>query len=181
MRLWVDATRLAAYNLTVSDLERALRQQNVDLPSGRIESVSREFPVRLRGRMDEPGEYENLILASRNGSQVKFSDIGRVELGPSDYRQFTYFRGRHAVSVSVLRQSQSNVLDVTRAVKALIPILQADMPEGVIVQVSSDHSVFIERSVREVYKTLWEAAVLVVLMIFSRWCSRSVSWWTTPS
>jgi multidrug efflux pump len=166
MRLWVDATRLAAYNLTVADLERALRQQNVDLPSGRIESVAREFPVRLRGRMDEPGEYENLILASRNGTQVKFSDIGRVELGPSDYRQFTYFRGRHAVSVSVMRQSQSNVLDVTRAVKALIPILQADMPEGVVVEVSSDHSVFIERSVREVYKTLWEAAVLVVLMIF---------------
>ena len=166
MRLWVDATRLAAYNLTVSDVERALRQQNVDLPSGRIESVAREFPVRLRGRMDDPHEYENLILASRSGSQVKFSDIGRVELGPSDYRQFTYFRGRPAVSVSVIRQSQSNVLDVTRAVKALIPILQADMPDGVVVEVSSDHSVFIERSVHEVYKTLWEAAVLVVLMIF---------------
>ena len=65
-----------------------------------------------------------------------------------------------------MRQSQSNVLDVTRAVKALIPTLQADMPEGVVVEVSSDHSVFIERSVREVYQTLWEAAVLVVLMIF---------------
>lgn len=166
MRLWVDATKLAAYNLTVSDLERALRQQNVDLPSGRIESLSREFPVRLRGRMDNPHEFENLILATRGGSQVKFSDIGRVELGPSDYRSFTYFRGRHAVSVSVMRQSQSNVLEVTRAVKALIPILQADLPEGVRVQVSSDHSVFIERSVREVYQTLWEAAVLVVLMIF---------------
>ena len=166
MRLWVDATKLAAYNLTVSDLERALRQQNVDLPSGRIESLAREFPVRLRGRMDEPREYENLILASRGGSQVKFSDVGRVELGPSDYRSFNYFKGRYAVSVSVLRQSQANVLDVTRAVKALIPILQADLPAGVRVQVSSDHSVFIERSVHEVYKTLWEAAVLVILMIF---------------
>lgn len=166
MRLWVDATKLAAYNLTVADLERALRQQNVDLPSGRIESLAREFPVRLRGRMDEPHEYENLILASRGGTQVKFSDVGRVELGPSDYRNFTYFKGRHAVSVSVLRQSQANVLEVTRAVKGLIPILQADLPEGVRVQVSSDHSVFIERSVHEVYKTLWEAAVLVILMIF---------------
>ena len=87
MRLWVDATRLAAYNLTVADLERALRQQNVDLPGGRIESLSREFPVRMKGRMDRPSEFENLILSSRNGSQVKFSDIGRVELGPADYRQ----------------------------------------------------------------------------------------------
>ena len=166
MRLWVDATKLAAYTLTVADLERALRQQNVDLPSGRIESLSREFPVRLRGRMDNPHEFENLILASRNGYQVKFSDVGRVELGPTDYRNFTYVRGRPAVSVSVYRQSQSNLLDVAREVKALIPVLQAELPKGVQVMVSSDYSVFVDRSVREVYKTLWEAAVLVILMIF---------------
>jgi multidrug efflux pump len=166
MRLWVDATRLAAYNLTVGDLERALRQQNVDLPSGRIESLAREFPVRLRGRLDNPHEFENLILANREGYQVKFSDIGRVELGPTDYRNSTYVRGEHAVSISVYRQSQSNLLEVANAVKALIPILQAEMPEGVRVMVSSDYSVFVERSVREVYKTLWEAAVLVILMIF---------------
>lgn len=166
MRLWVDATRLAAYNLTVADLERALRQQNVDLPSGRIESVAREFPVRLRGRMDEPTDYENLILASRAGYQVKFSDVGRVELGASDYRNETYVSGRHAVSTSVLRQSQANLLEVAQRVKELIPVFEADLPEGVRVRVSSDYSVFVERSVREVYQTLWEAAVLVILMIF---------------
>ncbi len=167
MRLWVDATRLAAYNLTVGDLERALRQQNVDLPSGRIESLAREFPVRLRGRMDNPHEFENLILASRNGYQVKFSDVGRVELGPTDYRNFTFVKGEPAVSVSVYRQAQSNVLDLANGVKALIPVLQAELPEGVTVMVSSDYSVFVDRSVKEVYKTLWEAAVLVILMIFA--------------
>jgi multidrug efflux pump len=166
MRLWVDATRLAAYDLTVSDLENALRQQNVDLPSGRIESMSREFPVRLRGRMDDPHAFENLVLANRDGYQVKFSDIGRVELGPADFRNFTYFRGRQAVSVSVLRQSQANLLEVANEVKALIPVLQADMPEGVKIEVSNDNSVFVDRSVHEVYKTLFEAAVLVILMIF---------------
>jgi multidrug efflux pump len=166
MRLWVDATRLAAYNLTVSDLERALRQQNVDLPSGRIESLAREFPVRLRGRLDEPHEFENIILANREGYQVKFSDVGRVVLGASDYRNQTFVKGYHAVSLSAYRQSQSNLLDVARAVKALIPVLQAEMPDGVQVMVSSDTSVFVERSVREVYQTLWEAAVLVILMIF---------------
>jgi multidrug efflux pump len=166
MRLWVDATRLAAYNLTVSDLERALRQQNVDLPSGRIESLAREFPVRLRGRLDEPHEFENIILANREGYQVKFSDVGRVVLGASDYRNQTFVKGHHAVSLSAYRQSQSNLLDVARAVKALIPVLQAEMPDGVQVMVSSDTSVFVERSVHEVYQTLGEAAVLVILMIF---------------
>ncbi len=166
MRLWVDATKLAAYGLTVSDLERALRQQNVDLPSGRIGSLTREFPVRLRGRMDDPREFENIILASREGYQVKFSDIGRVELGPSDYRNQTYVNGKHAVSLSVARQAQSNLLDVAKRVKELIPILRAELPEGVEVMVSYDTSVFVDRSVREVYKTLWQAAVLVILMIF---------------
>jgi multidrug efflux pump len=166
MRLWVDATRLAAYNLTVSDLERALRQQNVDLPSGRIESLAREFPVRLRGRLDNPHEFENIILANREGYQVKFSDVGRVVLGASDYRNQTFIKGFQGVSLSAYRQAQSNLLDVARAVKALIPVLQAEMPEGVQVTVSSDTSVFVERSVSEVYQTLWEAAILVILMIF---------------
>jgi multidrug efflux pump len=166
MRLWVDATKLAAYNLTVSDLERALRQQNVDLPSGRIGSLTREFPVRLRGRMDDPREFENIILASREGYQVKFSDIGRVELGPSDFRNHTYVNGKHAVGLSVARQAQSNLLDVAQRVKELVPLLRAEMPEGVEVMVSFDTSVFVERSVSEVYKTLWQAAVLVILMIF---------------
>ncbi len=166
MRLWVDATRLAAYSLTVADLERALRQQNVDLPGGRIESLSREFPVRMMGRMDEPAEFENLILASRNGTQVKFSDVGRVELGPADYRQDSYYNGRPAVSVQVLRQSTANLLEVANAVKALIPILQVEMPEGVKVEVSSDFSIFVGRSVERVFHTLFEAAALVILMIF---------------
>lgn len=166
MRLWVDATKLAAHNLTVADLDRALRQQNVDLPSGRIEAIAREFPVRLRGRMDNPQEFENLILSSRGGYQVRFKDIGRVELGASDTRSYTFFRGRHSVSVSVLRHSQANLLDVANAVKGLIPILQSEMPEGVEIAVSRDYSTFVERSVREVYNTLWEAGVLVILMIF---------------
>ncbi len=166
MRLWVDPRRLAAYNLTVADIDQALRQQNIDLPGGRIESVAREFPVRLRGRMDEMVEYENLVLATRNGYQVKFSDVGRVELGSEDYRSFTYFKGRPTVAVQVLRQSRSNLLEVAQAVKALIPVIQAEVPDGVRVEVAFDSSVFVERSVHEVYTTLFQAATLVILMIF---------------
>ncbi len=166
MRLWVDPDRLAAYNLTVADVERALRQQNIDVPGGRIESVAVEFPVRLRGRMDNAPEFENLVLATRGNYQVKFADVGRVELGSDDYRNQTYFKGRSTVGVSVVRQSRSNLLEVTNAVKAMIPVIQADVPEGVRVEVAFDSSVFVERSVHEVYKTLWEAACLVILMIF---------------
>src|SRR5476651_25857 len=81
MRLWLDSDRLAAYGLTVSDVEGALRRQNVEIPSGRIESVSREFPVRFLGNLGETADFENLVLATRGNSQIKFKDIGRVELG----------------------------------------------------------------------------------------------------
>jgi multidrug efflux pump len=166
MRLWVDSDRLAAHQLTVTDIEAALRQQNVEIPGGRIESSAREFPVRIEGRMTQVAEFENLVLATRGGHQVKFSDVGRVELGSEEYRSESYFKGLPTVGVQVLRQSQANLLDVANGAKAMIPLIQADLPEGVNVNVGFDSSVFVERSVREVYKTLWEAAVLVVLMIF---------------
>ncbi|MDP2138267.1 MAG: efflux RND transporter permease subunit, partial [Candidatus Didemnitutus sp.] len=166
MRLWIDSDRLAAHQLTVADVENALRQQNVEIPGGRIESTSREFPVRIEGRMTEVLEFENLVLATRGGHQVKFSDIGRVELGAEEYRSESYFKGKPTVGVQILRQAQANLLDVANGAKAMIPLIQADMPEGVNVEVGFDSSVFVDRSVKEVYHTLWQAGVLVVLMIF---------------
>ncbi len=166
MRLWVDSDRLAAHQLTVGDVENALRQQNVEIPGGRIESNSREFPVRIEGRMTRVAEFENLVLATRGNTQVKFSDVGRVELGAEEYRSEAYFKGKPTVGVQILRQAQANVLDVAGDVKAMIPLIKADLPDGINVNIGFDSSVFVDRSVREVYKTLWEASVLVVLMIF---------------
>jgi multidrug efflux pump len=166
MRLWVDSDKLAAHELTIGDVESALRQQNVEIPGGRIESSSREFPVRIEGRMTQVAEFENLVLATRGSHQVKFSDIGRVTLGSEEYRSESYFKGKPTVGVQVLRQAQANVLDVANAVKEMIPHIRADLPAGVNVDIGFDSSVFVDRSVREVYKTLWEASVLVVLMIF---------------
>lgn len=166
MRLWIDSDRLAAHALTVADVERALFQQNVEIPGGRIESVTREFTVRTQGNLVEVSDFENLILAVRNGHQVKFTDIGRVELGQNDYRGESFFRGRPTIGVQVFRQSQSNLLDLAEGVKAQIPLIQASLPKGVSIDIGFDSSVFVDRSVKEVYKTLWEAAGLVILMIF---------------
>ncbi|HEY0967749.1 MAG TPA: efflux RND transporter permease subunit [Opitutaceae bacterium] len=166
MRLWVDSDRLAAYGLTISDVENALRRQNVEVPSGRIESLTREFPIRLIGQLNEVPEFENLVLATRGTYQVKFSDIGRVELGQEDYRAETYFRGRPTVGLQIMRAAQTNMLEMANGVKALIPIFQAEMPEGILIELSKDDSEYVARSVDKVYQTLYEAAVLVVLMIF---------------
>ena len=166
MRLWVDAERLAAQGLTVGDVEAALRAQNVDVPSGRIESRTREFPVRLDGRLAEVSDFENLVLATRDGYQVKFRDVGRVELGSNDYRSDNRFSGRNTIGVRVLRQSQANLLDVAAAVKAMVPEIRRNLPADINVDIAYDTSVFVDRSVKEVYRTLLEAGVLVVLTIF---------------
>lgn len=168
MRLWVDPDRLAAYELTVADVENAIRQQNVEVPGGRIESVAREFTVRLQGNMSEVSDFENLILARRGNYQIKFTDVGRVELagGINDYRNEATFNGATTVGVQVVRQSQANLLDVANSVKALVPTIKRDLPEGVDLAISYDTSVFVERSVKEVYRTLLEATVLVVLVLF---------------
>jgi len=166
MRLWVDTDRLAAYKLTIADVERALRQQNVDVPSGKIESMTREFGMRLEGRMNSVIDYDNLVLATRGDTQVKFSDIGRVELGANDYRIAAFYNGRTTIGLQVEKQSQANLLSVASEVKALLPEIRGNLPEGVNLQIAYDTSSFVERSVAEVYDSLYIACALVVLTIF---------------
>ncbi len=140
----------------------------MEIPGGRIESLSREFTVRVQGNMSEVVEFENLVLATRGNSQIKFSDVGRVELGGgiNDSRNESFFKGQVSVGVQVIRQSQANLLDVANAIKALVPSIQRELPEGANLTISYDTSVFVDRSVKEVYKTLIEATVLVIFVLF---------------
>ena len=166
MRLWVDTDRLAAYSLTISDVERALRQQNIDVPSGRIESMTREFGMRLEGRMNNAVDFENLVLATRGDTQVKFADVGRVELGSNDYRIQAFYNGRTTIGIQVEKQAQANLLGVANEIKALLPEIRKNLPEGVNLDIAYDTSNFVERSVMEVYRSLYIACALVVLTIF---------------
>ncbi|MGI8605091.1 MAG: efflux RND transporter permease subunit [Verrucomicrobiales bacterium] len=165
MRVWLDTDRLAAYQLTASDVERALREQNVDIPGGRVESLTREFTVRTEGDMNDPAQFEDLVLATRGEVQIKLKDVGRAEIGSEDYRTRSTYNGKPTVGVGVVRQSQSNLLEVAAAVKELIPIIQRDLPEGAILQLSFDSSQFVLRSVDEVYMTLIQAVGLVIFVI----------------
>lgn len=166
MRIWLDPSRLAAYDLTAAEVEASLRQQNVDIPGGRIESVDTEFPVRLLGDLQQPEEFEKVVVATRGQTQVLLSDVGRVELGSEDYRTRTYFNGMEAVGLGVVRQSQSNMIQVSDHVRATIPRIEAQIPEGVGLMLAVDRSEFVRDSVREVYKTLAWAFTLVILVVF---------------
>ena len=166
MRLWINPEKLASYALTANDVENALREQNVDVPGGRIESFAREFTVRTQGELTDPAAFDELIIATRGNSQIKLKDIGRAELGSEDYRTRTFFNGKPTVGLGVVRQSKSNLLEVADGVKKLIPVIEAELPDGISVTVGYDSSDFVQRSVDEVYKTFFEAFLIVLVVIF---------------
>ncbi|MGE0310090.1 MAG: efflux RND transporter permease subunit [Lautropia sp.] len=166
MRIWIDRERLAAYALTVQDVENALREQNVEVPSGRIESVDREFNVLSRTGLSTPEQFRAVVVKDVRGFPVLISDIARVALGPEDERRTSTFRGRNAIIMGIVKQATANPLDVSLALREVLPQLVRDVPEGMHVDIGYDRSVFIEESIGEVYKTIAEAVVLVVIVIF---------------
>jgi multidrug efflux pump len=166
MRLWLDRERLAAYALTPQDVEEALRRQNVEVPSGRIESSSREFTVLSETDLRTPEEFNRIIIREVNNYPVRLRDVGRAELGAQDERNIVRVNGNPAVGMGVVKQSTANTLSVARAVKAEIPKIQAALPPGMDLGIAFDTSVFIENSIDSVYEVMAEALLLVVLVIF---------------
>ena len=166
MRIWLDRARLAAYGLTVQDVEDALRQQNVEVPSGRIESLDREFTVLSRTGLVTPAEFGRVVVQDADGFAVRLSDVARVVIGPQDERRVTRFKGASAVIMGIVKQATANPLDVSVAMRAVLPELTRDLPDGMNAEIAYDRSVFIEKSIEAVYTTIAEAVGLVVLVIF---------------
>ncbi|MES2125084.1 MAG: efflux RND transporter permease subunit [Gemmatimonadota bacterium] len=166
MRVWLDPNELSARQLTVQDVLAAIRTRNVEVPAGRIESSQREFTVRSLGDLKTPLEFGDLVVSNGNGVLIKLRDIARVELGPADERSAIRFSGVPAVGVGVIRQSKANLLDVSEAIRAELPRIQAALPPGVTLVPAFDQSVFVQRSISDAQRTLIEAAVLVVIIIF---------------
>ncbi|HJR34140.1 MAG TPA: efflux RND transporter permease subunit, partial [Gemmatimonadales bacterium] len=166
MRIWLSVTALAAHDLTVQDVVRAIQARNVEIPAGRIESDRREFSVRSLGELKTPQEFAAMVVAASNGQVVKLGDIARVELGAEDDRSIFRFNGRPAVGLSVVRQSKSNLVEVADAVREALPEIEAALPPGVTATLGYDQSIYVKRSIKEAEETLIIAAGLVVLIIF---------------
>ncbi|MCO5099644.1 MAG: efflux RND transporter permease subunit [Burkholderiaceae bacterium] len=166
MRVWLDPDRLAGFSLTPADVEGALRRQNVELPSGRIESRQREFTVVSQSDLQRVSEFENVVVRNVAGYAVRIRDVARVTLAPQDERSIVRFNGRDAISLGLIKQATANPLTLAHALKAELPRLRAELPEGVTVDIANDNTLFIERSIESVYRTILEATVLVAAVIF---------------
>ena len=167
MRIWLDRQAMAAQDITVADVEQALRNQNVELPAGRVESTRKEFTVRVTRLFNSAEDFRQLVVRQGDdGHLIRLRDLATVERGAEDDR--SVLRGNRVpmVGLGVVRQSKANTLDVAHAVKREAEKVNASLPEGMELIQSYDTSVFIEASITEVYKTLAITAVLVVAVLF---------------
>jgi multidrug efflux pump len=166
VRIRLDAQRLGAYQLTVLDVVNALRRENVEIPSGRIESRAREFVVKTEGEFPTPAAFNDLVVTFRGDVPIRLHQLGVAEEGDENERTIGRFNGAPSISLGVLKQSKANTVDVARAARAEVEALQPALPPGYRLQVGFDAARFIEDSVTDVQQSLLLAGVLVVLVIF---------------
>ena len=166
MRIWLDRNKMAAFNVTPQEVEAALRQQNIEVPGGRIESVEREFTVLTQTDLNKEVEFENIILRKSNNYLVRLKDVARIEQAAKSERVVTRFNGKSAVALGVVKQSVANPLSVSDGIQARLPKIREALPEGMKVEIAYDSSVFISRSIDSVFTTIFEAVALVVVVIF---------------
>ena len=166
MRVWLDAERMAAYRLTSQDVEDAIRRSNLELPAGRIESQQREFSVTSQTDLIKAAQFGDITIRNVNGFPIKIRDVAKVEEGAADDRSRVRLNGKHAISAGVIRQATANPLELSKGVREMIPRLAQDLPSDMSINVANDNSVFIEKSIKSVFKTILEAVILVALVIF---------------
>lgn len=167
MRVWLDKNQLAAHNLTVDDIEAALRAENVELPAGSIESKERQYTVRMARTYRTEAQFSSLVVKhGSDGHLVRLGDIAKVIKGTVDDRNLFRGNGVAQVGIGIIKQSTANTLDVARGVIIEKDRLNATLPKGITVEDSYNSAIFIERAIHEVYITLALAITLVIIIIY---------------
>ena len=166
MRIWLDPVKLAAYGLTPVDVKNAITSENVELPSGSIEGNTVELTLRTMGQMHTAQEFNNVILKESNGNIVRVSDVGQAELGPADIKSYMKMNGIPMVGAVVVPQPGANHIDIADAVYERMENMKKDLPDDVHYTYSFDNTKFIRASIDEVKNTVYEAFILVIIIIF---------------
>ena len=166
MRLWLDPIKMSGYGITPVDVKNAVDNENVELPSGSIEGNTIELTIRTLGLMHTADEFNDLIIKEDNNQIVRFSDIGRAELGPADIKSYMKMNGVPMVGVVVIPQPGANHIKIADAVYDRMERMQKDLPEDVHYNYGFDNTKFIRASIDEVEQTVYEAFILVIIIIF---------------
>lgn len=165
--LWLDRTKLEGYQLSVQDVIDALRTEHIEFPGGRLETGAREYVVKTKAEFESEDQFNNMVVAYRNGAPVRVKDLGRAEDGLEEERSFARLNEVRAVSLLVRRQSGTNTVRVAHDVKAEVEKLRRELePQGVRLAIAQDMSRFIEHSVDEVKFHIAFGGGLAILIVF---------------
>ena len=166
MRIWLDPIKMSAYGVTPVDIKNAVTNENVELPSGSIEGNTMELTLRTMGQMHTAKEFNNIILKESNGNVVRVSDVGYAELGPADIKSYMKMNGVPMVGVVVIPQPGANHIEIADAVYERMETMKKDLPDDIDYSYGFDSTKFIRASINEVKSTVYEAFILVIIIIF---------------
>jgi len=166
IEIWVDPDKLRAFNVTVVQVADAVRAQNLELPGGRVDEGARELTVRTMGRIVEPAQFNDLVLANRGTYSVKLSDVGYAEDGAEEPRTAARLNGLPAVTLVVSKQSGQNTVAIADAVKERLKEITATLPPGFKTEVVGDQSIFIKASIEAIQTHLIEGSILAAIVVF---------------
>jgi HAE1 family hydrophobic/amphiphilic exporter-1 len=178
INVWIDAERLAAYHIPITQVRQALVRQNADVPGGNVEAGRRELVLRTLGRYTDPREMNDLVVANINGAPIKLKDIGRVEDGTKEQRSLARLNGVPTVTLEVRRQSGANTVEVINNVKKELDRIKGQMPADVRVEIIRDQSRYIESALHEIKQHLVLGSILasmVVLVFMRSWRSTAIA------
>jgi hydrophobic/amphiphilic exporter-1 (mainly G- bacteria), HAE1 family len=183
INVWVDADRLAAYQIPITTVRQALQRQNADIPGGNVDAGREELVLRTMGRYADARALEGLVVANQqpapgnpaagpadSGTPIRIRDVGRVEDGTKEQRSLARLNGRPTVTLEILRQSGANTIEVIRGIKAVLPRASAQLPAGVALEVIRDQSRYIEKALHEIQVHLVLGSILasLVVLVFMR-------------
>jgi hydrophobic/amphiphilic exporter-1 (mainly G- bacteria), HAE1 family len=178
INVWIDAERLAAYQISISQVRSALERQNTDVPGGNVTTGKEELTLRTLGRFTDPRQFDDLVIANINGAAVRLSDVGRVEDGTKEQRSFSRLNGTPTVTLDIRRQSGANTVEVINGLKDALPRIGAQLPEDVQLEVIRDQSRYIEAALHEIQTHLVLGSILaslVVLLFMRSWRSTLIA------
>ncbi|MCF8110585.1 MAG: efflux RND transporter permease subunit [Desulfobacteraceae bacterium] len=165
VRIKLDPERLAAHSLTVQEVVEKLQAENVDIPSGRVESREREFLIKTEGRFSSSEPFNDIIIAHRRGAPVRLADVGKAVDGIENERTAARYNRDETVGVGVVLQSDANLVEVVQRVKAEMKIVSQDFPPGLTYEVASDDSTFVNKNIRDLLSTIFIATAIVAAVI----------------
>ncbi|HCI49070.1 MAG: hypothetical protein A2621_01830 [Alphaproteobacteria bacterium RIFCSPHIGHO2_01_FULL_41_14] len=168
VHIWLDPVKMAAYNVTTHEVSAALRQQNVHIPAGRLVGDNREVMVTTAANLKSIKEFKNVILHREKDYLVKLEDVARVDFSPAEDRSLARFNGKPAISIGLIKKSIANPLQIAEELDALLPAVKQNLPKDFKLAIAYDKTIYIDQSLKEVYKTFFEATgfVLVIILLF---------------